>query len=439
MTGAELSQSLHRPGIGPGRDEHSTDFFTSAPPGVRMRDHCGVCGSMDTPMRIVIPIHSFEPGGVERVALNLAQAWRDAGHEVVVVLGRTGGRGPACVPDLDYWRIPTRLGTAHWETPWMIHSLHRYLVQNRADVVFYPGNTYAVVAAAIRLLMGARTPPAMLKVSNALARPDLPRWLRRPYGLWLKLQGRVCDRLIGLSEPMSREIAALTGAAPDRVVTIANPVLTRQRLRDLATLPRSRGRPDATRYVAAGRLVAQKNYPLMLRGFARSARAGDTLTIAGAGPDRDAILRVVSRLGLTGRVRLAGHLGSVDALLAQADAFVLSSDYEGLPGVVVEALAAGLPVLATDCCASMACLVEAGVTGVLVPPGCEHAMARGFVAVRRMIAEPHRARQLAARYEVERSAERFLQTMAELCGRAHQQAGTVLAFPARLSLARGQN
>ncbi|MFD2580802.1 glycosyltransferase [Novosphingobium colocasiae] len=217
----------------------------------------------------------------------------------------------------------------------------------------------------------------MLKVSNALARPDMPRWLRRPYALWLKLQGRVFDRLIGLSEPMSREIAALTGAAPDRVVTIANPVLTRQRLRDLATLPRSRGRDGATRYVAAGRLVAQKNYPLMLRGFARCARPGDTLTIAGAGPDRDAILRVVSRLGLTGRVRLVGHLGSVDALLAQADAFVLSSDYEGLPGVVVEAPAMVLPVLATDCCASMACLVEAGVTGVLVPPGCEHAMARG--------------------------------------------------------------
>lgn len=390
-------------------------------------------------MRIVIPIHSFEPGGVERVALNLAQAWRDAGHEVVVVLGRTGGWGPACVPDLDYWRIPIRLGTANWETPWMILSLYRYLAKNRADVVFYPGNTYAVVAAAIRLLMGTKTPPAMLKVSNALSRPDMPRWLRYPYGLWLKLQGRIFDRMIGLSEPMSHEIGTLTGAAPDRVLTIANPVLTRQRLRDLAALPRSPGRAASTRYVAAGRLVAQKNYPLMLKGFARGARRGDTLTIAGAGPERDAIMRAVRRLGLTGRVRLTGHVGSVNSLLAQADAFVLSSDYEGLPGVVVEALAAGLPVLATDCCASMACLVETGVTGVLVPPGCEHAMARGFVAVRQLSAAPHRARQLAARYEVERSAERFLQAMADLCGRPRQEAGTVIAFPARLALARGQN
>ena len=398
---------------------------------LRKRRGGGVWADMDRPMRIVIPIHSFEPGGVERVALNLATAWRKAGHEVVVVLGRTGGHGPACAPDLAYWRLPTDLPVVHAETPWLAYCLYRYLARNQADLVFYPGNTYTPVAAAIRLLMGRRAPPALLKVSNALSRADLPRPLRRPYRLWLRLHDWMFDGMIGLSEPMSREIRKLTGAEADRVRTVANPVLTRQRLRDLAALPRQPGSPWSTRYVAAGRLVAQKNYALMLRGFARSARPGDTLTIAGAGPERAAIERLVCRLGLSGKVRLVGHLGSVDQLLAQADAFVLSSDYEGLPGVVVEALAAGIPVLATDCCASMECLVEPEVTGVLVPPGCEHAMARGFVAVRRMAFQPHRARQLAARYEVETAAVQFLDAIGALCeGPAPRRIGRPETLPA---------
>lgn len=366
---------------------------------------------MDRPLRIVIPIHSFEPGGVERVALNLAVAWQNAGHDVVVVLGRTGGHNPACVPDLHYWRMPTDLPTAGWETPWMIHCLRSYLSSHPADVVFYPGNTYAVVAAGVKLLLGKRTPPALLKVSNALSRTDMPRWLRGAYGRWLKLHAWMFDAMIGLSVPMSREIRTLTGVRESAVRTIANPILTRQRLRALAAIARRPASGSGTRYVAAGRLVAQKNYALMLRGFARSAMPGDTLTIAGAGPGRTAIERQVARLGIASKVRLVGHLGSIDGLLADGDVLVLTSDYEGLPGVVVEALAAGMPVLATDCCASMHCLVEPDVTGVLVPAGCEHALARGFVTVRQMEPAPYRARQLAARYEVETAAEQFLAAM----------------------------
>jgi len=365
-------------------------------------------------LRIAVPIHSLKPGGVERVALGLASEWDRAGHRVTVVLGRSGCANLCSAPALDYWKIPTRLPTASWETPWMVHSLYSFLVENRVDVLFCPGNTYAVVAAAVKLLMGDYAPPMILKVSNALDRPDMPPLLRRGYDSWLRLQGTVFDRFVALSEPMQREIRERTLALPQQLATIANPLLPRTRLDALSRLKRRRATAWSTRYLTAGRLVPQKNFPLLLRAFARAARPDDTLTIAGEGPELDALVRLATELGIAERVRFPGYLASIDPLLADADAFLLSSDYEGLPGVIVEALAAGLPVLATDCCVSMSCLLDNGRTGVLVPTRCEESFAEGLVEIRQFRTDPEKARQIASGYELEGAARRYIELMSDL-------------------------
>lgn len=369
---------------------------------------------MKDKLRILIPIHSLDPGGVERVALGLAMQWDRAGHDVTVVLGRSGSSHLTSAPPLDYWQLRAPFPTTSWETPWMIHCLQSYLLEQSADVLFLPGNTYAVVGAALRVMLGERTPPMVLKVSNALYRPDMPALLRHGYGAWLRAQGRMFERLVALSEPMAREIRETTQANARQVAVIANPILSRRRLADLGRVERKPASVWGTRYLTAGRLVAQKNHALMLRAFARAARPGDTLTIAGEGPERTAIERLAADLGIAGQIRLPGHLASIDPLLAQADAFVLSSDYEGLPGVVVEALASGLPVLSTDCCVSMACLLESGRTGLLVPTGDETAFAEGLARIRELPGDPARARNVAARYEIEGAASRYLDLMDKL-------------------------
>ncbi|MCT2399558.1 glycosyltransferase [Novosphingobium mangrovi (ex Huang et al. 2023)] len=375
---------------------------------------------MQGPLRITIPIHSLDPGGVERVALGLAVEWQRAGHDVTVVLGRSGSPNLCTAPPLDYWRIPTRFPTASWETPWMVHCLFTYLLTHRSDVLFCPGNTYAVVAAAMKVLLGEHAPPMVLKVSNALNRPDMSPIMRRGYASWLRVQGKVFDRLVSLSEPMQREICEATRVSGDQVPVIANPVITRKRLQHLAKIERTSGSVWNTDYLAAGRLVPQKNFSLMLRAFARAARPHDTLTIAGDGPERGALEQLAGSLGIAEQVHFSGHLASIDPLLAEADAFVLSSDYEGLPGVVVEALAAGLPVLATDCCVSMPCLLDQGRTGLLVRRDDENAFAEGLVRIRQFKTDPKRARTIAATYEVEGAARRYLDMMTEL-SRSHRR------------------
>lgn len=105
------------------------------------------------PLRICIPIHSFEPGGVERVGLRLADHWQAVGHEVTVVLRRDRGIARPQAPALDYRTRPEPLP---WETPWLIWCLWRYLRRHHGEtaVIFCAGNTYTVVCAVMKLLLG---------------------------------------------------------------------------------------------------------------------------------------------------------------------------------------------------------------------------------------------------------------------------------------------
>jgi glycosyltransferase involved in cell wall biosynthesis len=387
---------------------------------------------MQEPLRIAIPIHSFEPGGVERVALGLAAQWREAGHEVTVVLGRPGGAGLCSAPALDYWSLPTRprfqQATASWRTPWMVHTLYSFLIENRVDVVFCPGNTYAVIGAAMKLLMGHHAPPMLLKISNALHRPDMSGAMRRGYGAWLRAQGGLFDSLVALSEPMRREVRECMLAQPRQVEVIANPILNRRRLIQLGRIERRAPSAWGTRSLAAGRLAPQKNFALMLRAFAAGARAGDRLTIAGDGPERAHLEALAGSLGIAEQVAFLGHVATIDPLLAEHDALLLSSDYEGLPGVVVEALAAGMPILATDCCVSMASLLDHGRTGLMVPVRCQDGFAQGIAALRDLRGDPTRARAVASHYELEGAARRYLDLMRTVVSRREAERRRDLAL-----------
>ena len=166
---------------------------------VRVFDTIGVLGGM----RIAIPIHSFEPGGVERIALRLAEHWRDAGHDPVIVLGRSRGVCVGTVPDLDYRAMREPFSTDRWETIWMIWSFFQFLLAEKVDAVFCPGNTYTVVCVAIKLLHGDQCPPVLVKISNDLDRRDIPKVIRPFYRWWLRAQSAVLDGFIAIAERTS--------------------------------------------------------------------------------------------------------------------------------------------------------------------------------------------------------------------------------------------
>ena len=149
--------------------------------------------------------------------------------------------------------------------------------------------------------------------------------------------------------------------------------------------PRRRSRPAGApvMLVSVGRLRPPKDFTTLVQAVAALDPASARLRIAGDGPDRNALAAEVTRLGLDGSVELLGTRGDVDELLADADLFVLSSDSEGLPMSVLEAMAAGLPVVASAV-GGVPELVRDGETGTLVPPRDSAALA---AAIRRLVAD----------------------------------------------------
>lgn len=326
-------------------------------------------------------LHSFAPGGVERVALRLTGAWaRDPNVDVQLVIGRETGAMIGEAPAHIVRHVtPEPFPTASWESLWMLWILPRHIRRLRPDVIFAAGNTYSIIAVVMKLWLGRRCPPVVLKISNDLARADMGPVMRWGYHRWLRVQGRIIDHATGLAEPMRAEIAQFLRLPPDRIHIIDDPALSAADHAALAAIGAARTESPCPgrHYLGIGRLARQKNWPLLVTAFARIAGPDDRLTIVGEGAERGRIMATAQALGVADRLTLPGH-GPAAPALAAADVYMLSSDFEGVPAVIIEALASGLPVVATDCSVSMQSLV--GGFGTTVPVGDANALAAAMAA-----------------------------------------------------------
>jgi glycosyltransferase involved in cell wall biosynthesis len=161
-------------------------------------------------------------------------------------------------------------------------------------------------------------------------------------------------------------------------------------------------RAGPCRIVAVGRLQAPKDALTLVRALAALPADAYEVLVVGEGPDRPDVEDEVRRLGLDSVVQLAGTRTDVPQLLAASDLFVLSSRSEGLPLSILEAMAAGLPVVATSV-GGIPELVVDGETGFLVPPGDPQSLAG---AIERLVHDPELRRRLGTAGR-SRAAERF--------------------------------
>jgi glycosyltransferase involved in cell wall biosynthesis len=303
------------------------------------------------------------------------------------------------------------------ETLWMIWTLPGVVRRLRPDILFCAGNTYAIVAVALKVLLGRRCPPILLKVSNDLDRQDMPAWFCVFYRLWLKIQGHCLDHFIGMEAPMAEEIRVGLGVSEGRITIIPEPAFSRPLIEALRTGGMTGARPGlgaGRRFVSIGRLTPQKNIGLMLRAFARGARGGDTLTVIGDGPQRAMLEGLVEDRGLGAQVKFRGYLPEPAYLLPSFDVLLLSSDYEGVPAVILEGLAAGLAIVATDCSRSMATLLGHGGMGALVPVGDERALAGAIARARPFCQDLAQTLAQAHRFTIEGASRDYLQVMSKL-------------------------
>ncbi|MBI1200791.1 MAG: glycosyltransferase [Phenylobacterium sp.] len=364
------------------------------------------------PFHILVFLHSFDPGGVERIALRLAGRWAEDGSRVSLAMGRRWGPLDVEAPrNVTYDHAPPLRFSRHFESLWLVPRLVLSVRRRRPDVLFCAGNTYAIVAVLARLLLGASCPPIICKISNALVRPDFPRRTRTLYRLWLRIQARTFAAFVALSDAMRDEIIQEAGAAPERVVTVPDPALSEA---DLSRVPRrSESRPDAGRvFVGVGRLVRQKDFALLLRAFALGRGPRDRLILLGDGPERRQLEDLAAELAITDHVTFTGHVPDPRPWMAMADALVLSSLYEGAPAVLFEALGEGLPVVATDCCPGMDALLGGQAFGRLVAGRRPEDLAAAMFGPLPAIAPQAVAEHLRG-FTIERAAPSYLRLMTQ--------------------------
>lgn len=152
-----------------------------------------------------------------------------------------------------------------------------------------------------------------------------------------------------------------------------------------------KGKRDKT-IVAVGRLTKQKNFSLLINAFCQISDICPDykLVIYGKGPLEARLRNEVTRKGLTNKVEFPGHIDNMPEVLERATLFVLSSDYEGMPNALIEAMALGLPCISTDCpCGGPRYLIENGVNGILVPVGNTEKLA---LEMSRLIQHPNISR-----------------------------------------------
>lgn len=212
--------------------------------------------------------------------------------------------------------------------------------------------------------------PAVAWVRNSMDRtfaeqPAWHRWLSR----WCYAR---LPRLVFVSRGARETLCRLQPLRDERLSVVYNPIQV-ERVRALAQEPLpewAAGLAERPTVLGAGRLTAQKGFDLLIRAHAllRGRGVDHELLIVGEGEDRPRLEALARELGVAGSVHLPGHLPHPYALMRQAAAFALSSRWEGLGGVLVEALACGVPVVAFDCPSGPAEVLRGGQDGLLVPP-----------------------------------------------------------------------
>ncbi len=347
---------------------------------------------------IALVLHDFSGGGSERIAIRLAQRWAAVGRRVTLVAGTQAGVAWPLADGLtvvEFRRaltrsIPDRLRFGRAAAA-MIASL-------APDVVVSPGNWHVPTFSAARLA-GLRV-PVVAKISNPVRAATRGPPFQRVLNAAFARATAHYAALVAMSPALAAEAEAVLGRP---VATIAEPNLPD----DWTPPPLVTGR--AKLIVAAGRLMPQKDFGLALATLA-ALEPEWRMDLLGDGRERGRLEALAATLGVADRVTFHGHVADTRPYLARAAAFLCSSRYEGYPAVVVEALAAGTPVVTTPCSPAVREIVCHDSFGIVAAPDAA-ALAAGVRAVAGRVPEPLRAMSRLGCHRIGASAAAWLNVL----------------------------
>lgn len=349
-------------------------------------------------------IPSLVVGGAERVALNLSQALVERGLNVDLVLQNEMGAFLA--------QVAPHVRVIDLNSPGIASkflALMRYLKREQPTVLLSILDNINVAGWAQRL---ARVPTRVivsLHINLSQQPPGIrtqlkPSVIRYSYGL--------ADEVVAVSQAVAEDLAALSGLPLENIRVIYNPVIT-------DTILQRSQEPVSCNWFApqsppvilgVGRLAREKDFLTLIHAFALVRQQGAArLIILGEGDERSRLETLVQKLGLESDVSLPGFIDNPYAYMARSAVFALSSTTEAFGNVVVEAMAVGTPVVATQCKGGPFEILDGGKYGALVPVGNPQKLAEAILATLRHPPDPQLLRQRSQAFVVDSIVDQYLQ------------------------------
>ena len=366
---------------------------------------------MDRP-QVAILLDHFGPGGVERVACHVANGLHRDGVSVeIVALDDSGPVRRLLDQTIPVTRIGSpRLTRRGRRTIAAVPAIARYLRARRPHILHSPGNhTNGPAALAVRLagFEGAYVP----KITNPLLHDRMSsrrRSIRRSFYGWALRQART---VLVLSRASVGEVAAIDPILVGRTRVVHNPYVSQSMLGRAA----DRDPADPPVILSIGRLSEQKNHALLLRAAGRLGNRPWLVRICGTGPQEEALQALARELGIEDRVEMPGFVSDPAQEYARATALAVSSRWEGLPAIVLEAIACGCPVVATRSSPGLVELLESVGAWEPVATGDEAGFAAGLTAALdgRLPAVPNAA---SLPYSIESSIAEHVGLFREIAG-----------------------
>ncbi len=362
------------------------------------------------PQKVAIFLPSLGGGGAERAMLLFAQGACGCGHPVDVVC--MDAKGP--LRDL----VPPQAQLFDLKAPRMLRCLlplWRYIRAERPDLLYSTivhANLAAVIAGKILSRTGGKV---ILRESNSPVSEEKFSRSRALADRLMPILYPLADGVIAVSEGVKQELLQRAPRLASRIQVLPTPVVD-DALLTQAAAPVTEPwlcEKQLPVILAVGRLHRQKNFALLLHAF-QQVRASRPcrLIILGEGKLREELETLATALGISDAVKFPGFAANPFAYMSKADVFALSSDYEGMPNVLIQALSLGAPVVATDCPSGPRECLENGKYGMLVPTGDVSAFSAALEeTLKKNSASSSRietARVFREIYSVEEAARRYL-------------------------------
>lgn len=324
-------------------------------------------------MKVMFFLPYLGGGGAEMHVVRLAEGLIGLGVEPIYVLTRGPGSYVEYLPKGVIVKV-LDTGGINSSTLRLIRSvvpLSKYIDEVKPEVLC-PVLPIPSIAAVVSRKLAKFQPKVMLCIQSTI-HPPTKKKLNFVERVERFLMPRVfpwADGVIALSRGVANEMVELIPKLSGRVKVVYNvgqPLDGQLEAQDVPAPPKVKG---VFRFLACGRLVEAKGYPHLIKAFAGVAgRLDAELHILGDGPMRQELESLASELGLASKIKFLGFKKNPFLHMKEADAFVLSSMWEGFGNVIVEAMTVGLPVVATTCPHGPSEIISDGVNGLLVSPG----------------------------------------------------------------------